>query len=184
MPGPRTEQASPDAGDHLLEGPAEMRRVGRVRFPVFAFTQGEKVLASLGRSGWFTIFFGRGQRVELSDGSRWRITSKAVGGMVCPAIIDAGGRKIAVSALTAGTYGINGRDYGCVFYRAGGRRFGRGCRWLLRSHEDELAAITSRPYTVDAAQPVHLGAVLLSFTLANYGILGESMQRLNFRWSS
>ena len=184
MPGSPTTPASPEQGLHLLEGAAEMQRIGRVRFPVFVLTQRDEVLASLGRASWFTIFFGRGQRVELSDGSRWRITSRGVAGMVCPAIVDAAGRKIAVSMYADSLYRINGRDYGCVFYRAAGRRFGPGTRWLLRIHDDEVAALTSRPYTVDAAQPVHLGAVLLSFTLANYGALGESSQRLRFSWST
>jgi len=86
-----------------------------------------------------TNFFGRGQRIELLDGSRWRIKSVGQSGKICPAIFDSEIRRIAVSSLGVGTYGINGRDYGCVIYASAGRRFGRFNDWIIREYEDELA---------------------------------------------
>lgn len=168
----------PDESEML--GHAELHRVSRWRFPLFELTQDGKVLASLGRSGWVKVFFGRGQRIVLADGSRWRIKSLGAGGVISPAIFDSSKRKIAISSVGVGGYGINGRDHGCVFYQAEKKRFIRANRWIIRHHEDELAVITRHPRTVEASHPVHLGAVLLSFALVRYGILGEDAPRMNF----
>jgi hypothetical protein len=69
-----------------------------------------------------------------------------------------------------------------VFYLTDKKRFSRANRWMIRHHEDELAVITRNPRTVEAEQPVHLGAVLLAFALIRYGILGEKAPRLNLVW--
>jgi hypothetical protein len=165
-----------------MVGSAQLRRVARWRFPVFELTQEGKVLASLGRSGWIKVFFGRGQRIVLADGSRWRIKSLGGGGSIGPAIFDASKRKVAISSVGVGGYGINGRDYGCVLYQAEKKRFTRANHWIIRHHDETLAVITRHPRTVEASQPVHLGAVLLSFALVRYGILGEHAPRMNFIW--
>ena len=167
---------------HYLAGTATLERVGRWRFPVFELTQGGEILASLGRPGWIRVLFGRGQRIELADGSRWRIKSVGAAGNIAPAIFDSDRRKIAISSVGVGNYGINGRDYGAVFYQAEGRRFGRANKWIIRRHDEELAVITRYPPSVEAAYPVHLGAVLVSFALIRYGILGESAPRLALNW--
>ena len=67
---------------HEMRGLAELRRVGRIRFPVFELVQDGVVLASMGRAGWFKLFFGRGRRIELADGSRWRLTALGAGGVI------------------------------------------------------------------------------------------------------
>jgi hypothetical protein len=157
---------------HLL-GTASVRRIGRWRFPVFELAQDGDVLAVMGRYGWFNIFFGSGQRIELTNGNRWRIPSVGVAGNICPRVVDADGRKVAVGALGFGNYGINGRDYGYVLYAAEPRRFGRANRWILRHHEDDLAVVNRWPLSIEASQPVPLGAVFLCFVLARYGIPGE-----------
>ena len=169
--------------DHEIRGRAEVRRVGRVRFPVFELVQNDVVLASMGRTGWIKVFLGRGQRIELADGSRWRLKSLGSGGAICPAILDDGKRKIALSSVAEGGYGINGKAYGFALYRGEKKRFSRANRWILRHYEDEIATVTRYPSVIDAAEPVHLGAVLVAFTLARYGILGESRPRLKLRWN-
>ena len=54
---------------------------------------------------------------------------------------------------------------------------------LLRHEDEEVAVITRNPFTIEAMQPVHLGAALLGFVLARYGIPGEGAPRFRaFRW--
>ena len=166
---------------HEVLGRAEVRRVGRVRFPVYELVQGDVALASMGRTSWIKVFMGRGQRIELADGSRWRLKSLGSAGAVCPAILDADKRKIALSSVAVGGYGINGKAFGFMFYRGEKKRFSRANRWILRHYEDEIAIVVRYPAAVDASEPVHLGAVLLAFSLVRYGILGESRPRLQFR---
>lgn len=165
-----------------VEGAAAVVRVGRFRFPVFELRQDARVLASMGRSGSIKIMFGRGQRVELPDGTRWRVTALGNAGAICPAVLDAKGRRITISYPRDGKYALNGRDYGCVLIAARKRRFSRADEWILREHETEVATFIRYPASVVADQPVHLGAVILSFALIQHGILGESSQRFNVRW--
>ncbi len=172
----------PTVDQHEMQGRAEVRRVGRVRFPVFELVQGDVVLASMGRTGWVKVFLGRGQRIELADGSRWRLTSLGAGGAICPAILDDAKRKIAVSSVAVGGYGINGMTFGFTLHLGDRNPFGRANRWVLRFYEDEIATVMRHPSGVDAAVPVHLGAVLIAFALARYGIVGESRPRFSFRW--
>jgi hypothetical protein len=167
---------------HEMQGRAAVRRVGRVRFPVFELVQNDVVLASMGRTGSIKVFFGRGQRIELADGSQWRLISLGRGGAICPAILDDGKRKIALSSVLEGGYGINGKTYGFTLYPGERKRFSRENRWILRCYEDEIATVTRYPSAIDASAPVHLGAVLLAFTLARYGVLGEWRPRFRFRW--
>ncbi len=168
---------------HELVGRAHVRRVGRVRFPVFELVQDDAVLASMGRSGWLKVFLGRGQRIELADGSRWRLKSLGSGGAVCPAIFDDRKRRVSVSSLAVGGYGINGKAFGFVLYGLEKKRFGRTNRWILRRHEDEIAEVTRYPQVIDATEPVHVGAALVALTLVRYGVLGESRPRLKLRWN-
>lgn len=172
----------PTVGAHEMLGRAEVRRVGRLRFPVFELVQDDAVLASIGRAGWIKVFLGRGQRIELDDGSRWRLKSMGSAGMVCPVILDDQGRKIAVSSVVEGGYGINGKAFGFTLHVGQNKRVGRSNRWTLRHYEDEIATATRHPLTVEATVPVHLGAVLMTFTLARYGVMGESKPTIKMRW--
>lgn len=157
--GPPSGESAPTPGREVL-GRAELRRVGRLRFPVFELTANGQRLALVGRFGWLNTFFGSGPRVELPDGEQWRIRSALVAKATCPVIFDARGRKIAVASLGTGNYGINGRDYACVLYPAEPRRLGKGNTWMLRRFEEHLAIVTRHPLAIEAAHPVPLAAAL------------------------
>ncbi len=165
-----------------MQGAANVVRVGRFRFPAFELRQGDEVLASLGRSGVIKIMFGRGQRVELADGTAWRVRAMGNAGAICPVVVDAQRRRITISYPREDRYALNGRDYGCVLFAAKKRRFSRADEWILREHETEVATFTRYPASLVANEPVHLGAVILAFTLIQHGILGESKLRFNARW--
>jgi hypothetical protein len=166
-----------------LEGRARVQRHRRWKFPVFELEQGGEVLAHLGRTGWFTVYLGSGQRIALPNGDRWRIRSIATGGTFLPIIVDSIGRKVALAGVSHGSYGINGKDYSCVLAPAEDPTIGRANTWTLRRFEHELATITRYPLSVDASRPVHLGAVLMSFVLVRFGLPEESMPRIPaFRW--
>ena len=178
---------SSDAGveisPHQLVGSAHVRRIGRWRFPAYELMQDGSTVAELGRMGWISIYFGSGQKIVLADGAQWTVRSLGGGGSFAPAVFDSSGRKIATSGAAFGAYGINGRDYSGVLYPADKPRFGRANRWILRQHEEELATITRYPLSVQAAVPVHLGAVLISFVLVRYGPPDDTTLGVpTFRW--
>jgi hypothetical protein len=181
-----TAGASPHAADpmpHQFVGRGRVRRVGRVGFPVFELTQDREVVARLGRTGWFKIYLWSGQRIELSDGERWTLRSIGARGSISPLIVNAERRNVAIAGLRDGTYGISGRDFAYVLCPEHKPRIGRANRWILRHFEQELALITRHPLSVEAAAPVHLGAVLLSFALVRYGLPDEAMPGIPvFRW--
>lgn len=179
---PRAERV--DAPARTVHGTLEAIRVGRWRFPVMELRLDGTVLARLGRPSWSSIVFGRGARVDLAGGGTWRVTSKTSGPVVCPIVIDSLGRRVAISGLGNATYGITGRDYGCVLVPAEAPRFGRANRWVIRSHEEEWATVTRRPWKVETVRPIHLGAALLALVLARDGVFGERALSLPAaRWS-
>jgi hypothetical protein len=161
-----------------------MRRVSPWGFPASALVADGATIALLGRMGWFRIYFGRGQRVELVDGTRWTVTSRTTGGTISPVILDRLGRKVALAGWRHGTYGINGRDYACVLHPAeAALRFGRANRWQISDQEGRLATVIRSPLAVTVQRPLHLGAVLLSFALVRFGLPEESSPRVpSFRW--
>ena len=178
-PGPH---AAPSAADHTVLGTVELRRVGYWRYPVHELVQAGGVLATLGRMGWLGTYLGTGTPVELSDGTEWRIRSATIGGSVCPIVVDGERRKVAVGAAGVGNYGITGRDFGYVL-NPGQRPRRTDAVWTVRRHEDEIGLVGRRPPWFVAAEPVHIGAVLLSFLLMRYGLPDEARPRLpSFHW--
>lgn len=136
----------------------------------------------MGRTGWFRTFLGRGQRIDLPDGSRWRLRAITVGGDICPVILDSSRRKIAIAAEAHGAYGINTKDDAFMLYRSGKRGPARH-RWVLRHFENEVAII-SADQAVQAVQPVPLGVVLVSFVLIRYGLPSDAVPKLpGFSWA-
>ena len=166
-------------------GAASVQRVGILAFPVFELvckdedSEGE-IRARMARGGWFRIFFGRGQRVELPDGTPWRIQAAGGGGRITPVVTCESGKLAEAAPHGKRSYGINGRDYAYNLYPT--RREGPGKpTWILREHETELATCDSR--SIEAGHPVPLAAVLLCFTLIKYGVPGEANLWVpRFRW--
>ncbi len=88
--------------------------------------------------------------------------------------------KLAVgSSVGDRAYGINGRDYAFRFFATRSSGFDRS-PWLLTEYDRELATFTRT--AVQAAHPVPLAAVLLCFTLINYGVPGEQRLVPEFAW--
>ncbi len=171
------------SSSHQLVGRANVGRVARWGFPAYELTQDGDVLACIGRTGWLRIYMGRGQRIELADGARWKIRAIGTRGSMVPVIFDSSGRKIAMAGSSHGTYGINGRDFAYALYPGEKPLLGRANKWLLRHFEDELATITRHPLSIEATVPVHLGAVLLSFALVRHGLPEDSVPSIpSFRW--
>lgn len=137
------------------------------------------MLARMGRTGWLKVYFGRGQHIELADGTDWRLRSIDIAGDVCPVIVDTSQRKIALaSPLTGGGYGINGKNFAHVLYpfkKAGLLRSGR---WILRDRENDIAVINRRPLSAITSEPVHTGSVLLAFALVKFGLPSEKKPAL------
>ncbi|MDJ0791672.1 MAG: hypothetical protein QNJ71_07230 [Acidimicrobiia bacterium] len=169
---------------HEMVGHARLRRVGWWSYPVHELTQNGEPLARLGRGGWFTINFGRGQTIALASGYDWKVTSRSGGGTFYPVIVDSVGRPVTIGGVSNGTYGINGRDYSYVLYPKDKHRVGKADHWVLRHHEQVIAELTRYPASIDAAVPVHLGAVIMAFVLIRHGLPDESMPRIPaLRWS-
>ncbi len=173
-----------DAG-HLLVGQARLRRVAPWGFPAHALVGDGETIALLGRMGWFRIYFGRGQRIELGDGTRWTLTSRTTGGTISPLIIDADGRRVTQAGWRHGTYGINGRDYAAVLHPADTRGFGRASSWMISDDDGEVAIVGRSPLSVITRRPVHLGAVLIAFALVRFGLPEEASPKMpTFRWGA
>ncbi len=188
MTNPSSPSSPPDAPTGSGHGPevsgvVEIRRVGRFRFPVFAVVQGDRVVAELGRVGWFRIFVGRGFRIVTETDRRWRLVALGSAGMLCPVVLDEAGLKYVVATQGQAWYGINGRDYAYVLHPAGTRRWSRPNHWLLREHEEVVATFSAWTRRVATSRPVPLAAILAAFAVIDYGIPGgDSLGVPRFGW--
>lgn len=162
-----------------------MQRVRWIRFPSSLLVQArspdgeQKVLARLGRDGWFRVFLGRGRRVELPDGTKWRIGSGGMGGELVPVVTCPTGRLAVGSSVGQRSYGINGKDYAYNFYPTSRKRYDQS-PWMLTEHGAKLA--TFQADSVYAERPVPLATILICFTLIKYGVPGEGILVPNFSW--
>ncbi len=171
--------------EHVI-GRASIRRTRPAGFPasVFALDDGTspgRVLARLGRDGWFRVFLARGQKVVLLDGTSWRITAVAAGPYIEPVVLAETGKLAIGSPYGKRSYHINGRDYAYNLYPSSAsgarKRF-----WTLREHETQMAVLS--PTSMDADYPVPLAAALLCFTLIRHGVPGEAHLGVpEFRWA-
>lgn len=168
-----------------VHGRAALRKVGLLRFPAYELTSDGEVLARLGRPGWWRIFFGRGQPIELADGTRWRLRALGMAGVICPVIVDAAPRKVAHAAPHHGGYGINGRDWAYFLFPAERHPFVRANQWILRRHDEEVGLVTRTPWEITTTSAVPFGAAILAMTLTRYEIPGESDLGVpRFRWGA
>ena len=171
--------------EHVV-GSASLRRVGVLRFPISVLVRedrvrGEEVMARLGRDGWLRVFFGPGRRVELADGTPWRVAATGSGACIVPVVTCERGKLAVAEPSGQRSYGVNGPDYAYNLYPS--NPAGPGMRaWTLREHDTELATFGSRSMYAD--HPVPLAAVLVCFTVIKYGVPGEaSMFVPQFRWA-
>lgn len=157
-----------------VEGPIALRRVSRTGFPTHELVAARRTIARFGRDGAVRMFFGRGRRVQLVDGTEWRITATTVGPYIVP-IIKARDGIVATSGPLGGrhSYGINGKHFGFVLIPAGPiRLFGQDA-WLMRRHEDEVATIDAA-HVIHTNEPVPIAAAVMALALIQHGIPGEA----------
>lgn len=137
------------------------------------------VVAELGRISALNIFLGRGQRVELTDGTRWRVKARGWQRFVCPMVVDGEDRPLAISAPGPG-YAITCRDRGFELAPAEARP-GRPRRWELIEFGDPVALVHRNPYHVDVLTEVPLFVVVLAIALSAVGVMGEKDLAPTFR---
>lgn len=157
-----------------VEGPISLRRIGRSGFPSHELIAAGRTIARLGRDGPLRMFFGRGRRVQLGDGTEWRIKAATAGPYIVP-IIKARTGIVASSGPVGGRrcYGINGKDFGFVLVPLGPIRLLGQVAWLMRRHEDEVATIDAS-HVIHTNEPVPIAAALMAFTLIEHGVAGEA----------
>jgi hypothetical protein len=181
----KAEAAETSLGfDHRITGRVELRRVGWWSFPVYEMRRDGVPVARLGRGGWLTVHLGRGQRIELTTGHDWRVTSSGGAGTFHPVILDSVGRRVATGGASGSAYGINGRDGSFLLYPGDTRGVGRANRWIIRQDDTVKADLTRYPAAIDAHSPIHLGIVIMAFVLVRHGLPDESMPRIPaLRWN-
>lgn len=157
-------------------GPAYLKRVGVLAFPTSILVSRDRagedvVVARLGRDGWFRVFFGPGRRVELPNGTQWRVAATGAGGCIVPVVTCEQGKLATAEPAGHRAYGVNGPDHAYNLYPSNTSRHAR-LTWTLREHDIELATFASR--SMNADHPVPLAVVLVCFTVIKYGVPGES----------
>ena len=158
-----------------VEGSVRLHRIGGFGFPVERLSADGVPVADLGRDSSFWIFFGKGRRVRLSDGTEWRIKSTTSGRHIVPLIrSEAGLVAISGPLYAKRSYGINVKDFGYTLIPLGHTGIRRPGLWSLRRHETQVAAIEDRDRLMHATEPIPIAAVLMAFTLMIHGIPGEA----------
>lgn len=158
-----------------IDGPATLRRIGFFRFPMFELAGASGPIAHLGRDSSMNIFFGRGRRVRLVDGTELRIKATTSGPHIVPLVTcDTGTIAVSGPLFADRSYGINGKDYAYTLSPLGKVGLRRTGSWVLRRHEFEVAVIDDSKHVIDPIEPVPVAAVLLVFILIAHGIPGEA----------
>jgi hypothetical protein len=154
-------------------GQYRLEPAGRLGFPWGRMLGPDgAVVAEVGRYSALNIFLGRGQRIRLPDGSKWRLRSEGWHRFVCPRVVDSEKRKLATSAPGHGDYAITCRDQAFTLIPAEKRR-GRARIWELLEFDEVVATVRRNPYQAELPVEVPLQAILLSFALAAFGVMGE-----------
>ncbi len=170
---------SADVSGRLLLTPR-----GGLGFPWATLDGPDGLLAEVGRFSFLNLFFLRGQRILLPDGRTWRLKGVPWHRFVCPMLLDAHGVKLATSAPGHGSYAVTCRDRGFSFIPAE-KRPGRPRLWELVEFGEPVASIRRNPYLADVTVPVPLPAVLMGFSLAAFGVMGEKdLLPSRFSWGA
>jgi hypothetical protein len=165
----------------LIFGEAHSRRSKGGDLPL-ELVQGDEVVAGLGRYSWFNIFLGRGQRVELPSGERWRVRAVGWHKYICPVVVDVDRGRLAIARPGVGTtYGINGRSWGFVMAPTEGGR-GRSNGWTISEDGTELAVVSRKPQKVFCGEAMPLAAILLGFVMTRFDIPGERELGVPVMW--
>jgi hypothetical protein len=168
MTGP---EAAAGALAPAVTGAVTVERGRLLRFPAYHLNA-TGLEVSLGRYSALSIYFGRGQKIDLPGGVHWRLAAIERGSHLCPVVVDRARGRLAVAAASAGSYGINGRDYAYTLNPAEAG-WGRPHRWDLWSGEGARAHLTRHPFGAECLGPVALPALLLALLLTRFGIPGE-----------
>ena len=163
------------AAERLIQGSVRFQAVSRFGFPTEELYGDDGLIAQLGRDGSLRIFFGRGRRIRLPDGTEWRMKSVTSGRHIVPTIQSDRGR-IAISGplYAKRSYGLNGKDWGYSLIPLGRVGLRNPGLWALRHHETEVAAIDYHERRLHTPEPLPLAAALLAFALITHGIPGEA----------
>jgi hypothetical protein len=156
----------------LIEGDGTITRRPALGFPWGTLEGSGRRVAEIGRFSMLNTFFGRGQRIRLPDGATWRIKAVSWHRFVCPVVVDGEGVGLATSAPGHESYALNVPGMGLGLHAAEARP-GRPRRWLLVHHEEEIGRLARNPYEFSLDRAVPLPVVLLGFSLASFGIMGE-----------
>ena len=158
-----------------IDGPATLRRIGFFRFPMFELAGAAGPIAHLARDSSMSIFFGRGRRVRLPDGTELRIKATASGPHIVPIVTcDTGTLAVSGPLFADRSYGINGKDYAYFLSPLGKVGLRRTGSWVSRRHELEVAFIDDSKHMIDPSEPLPVAVILLVFTLIAHGIPGEA----------
>jgi hypothetical protein len=142
--------------------------------------EGEEI-ARVGRYSALNTFLFRGQRIEVGD-RRWRMKGRAWHRMVVPVLYDEHRQKLATSAAGPTDYAITCRDtaFGLI---PSEERAGRPRLWQLLSFGEPVAEIRRNPYEARLTEPIPLPALLMAWTLATLGCMGEKEMVQSMGWT-
>jgi hypothetical protein len=161
----------------MVYGDVEIERSAGGGLP-YEVVHGGTVAAGVGWYGWLSIFLGGGQRLDLADGTRWRLQAMGWRSYISPVIVDVTGGKVAFATPGHGNYTINGKAWAFVLNPDDPAGRGRSKRWTLRERDTEVASLTRKPRAATCWEPTPLAAVLLGLVVAQMGIPGENEIRL------
>jgi hypothetical protein len=163
------------ADARTISGSIRLSRVGWLRFPHYELTAEGRLVAELARDSSMWIFFGRGRRIRLADGTEWRVKAATSGRLIVPVIRSPEGTVAFSGPLhSKRSYGITGKDFAYDVIPPGrvGLR-GTGV-WGLRRHERDIALIDVQRRAIDAAEPIPIAAALMAFTVLAHGTPGDA----------
>ena len=162
-------------------GTARLEPTGRPGFPWGIASLDGREIARVGRYSAINTFLLRGQRVEV-EGRRWRMKGRGWHRMVVPVLFDEHRQKLATSAAGPHDYAITCRDEAFTLIPAEDRP-GRPRLWQLLSFNEPVADIRRNPYEAVIAEPIPVPALLMAWTLATLGCMGEKEMVQSMGWT-